>query len=58
MVYLKEIRSGVERANVFTVTRVTRIGNRIIHGKSKSVPLQARGAQRVPRLCDNRPGWW
>jgi len=30
----------------------------------KSVPLQARGAQRVlrklrsPRLLDNDPGWW
>jgi len=31
--------------------------------KGKSVPLQARGAQRVPEvkvpgLCDNGPGWW
>ena len=31
--------------------------------KGKSVPLQARGAQRfqevkVPRLRDNGPGWW
>ena len=26
--------------------------------KGKSVPLQARGAQRVPKLRDNGTGWW
>jgi len=31
MVFLKHIKNGVERAIVFTVTRVTRIGNRIMH---------------------------